>query len=205
MPPVETEVKFHQADLASMRASLLGIGARSLGRGFERNIRFDDAGQTLRRTKCLLRLRLDRKATLTYKSVSPHANPAFKEMSELEVDVEDFDAMRSILISIGFLPQQVYEKWRETLILNHTVFCLDTLPFGNFLEIEGSKTDITHFAGSLDLNWGKRILVTYLDIFDVIRSRESLDFSDVTFSNFAAHPVDVESYLHLLEAGMSTS
>jgi adenylate cyclase class 2 len=137
--------------------------------------------------------------------VSPDADLAFKQFNELEVDVGDFDAMRRILGSLGFYPQQVYEKWRETLIIDHTAFCLDTLPFGDFLEIEGSKTDIIHFASRLDLDWSKRILATYLEIFDIIRTKQSLTFSDVTFSNFAAHPVAAGSYLHYLQVGHSTT
>jgi adenylate cyclase class 2 len=177
------------------------LGARSLGRYFERNIRLDDAGQTLLRTKSLLRLRQDRKSTLTYKSIPSNADPAFKQLLEVEVEVGDFDAMVCILGSLGFHPQQVYEKWRESLVLEHTVFCLDTLPFGDFLEIEGSKADIAHFADRLGLDWRRRILVTYLDVFDMIRTDQNLPFSDATFSNFAACPVDVGSYLHFLEAG----
>jgi adenylate cyclase, class 2 len=201
MPLIETEVKFHLADPASMRADLLALGARSMGRGFERNIRFDDAEQSLACARSLLRLRQDRKATLTFKSTPESADPAFKELNEQEVGVEDFDAMHRILISLGFHPQQVYEKWRETLVLEDTAFCLDHLPFGDFLEIEGSKENITRFAGRLNLDWSRRILATYLEIFDLIRTREKLTFSDVTFSNFAAHPARVQPYLHLLVAG----
>ena len=186
-----------------MRSGILKLGARSRGRNFERNIRFDDASQTLRRSNSLLRLRQDRKSTLTYKSIPAGADPAFKQLLEMEVEIGDVDAMGHILMSLGFHPQQVYEKWREPLVLGHTVFCLDTLPFGDFLEIEGSKTDITHFAARLDLDWRTRILVTYLDIFSIIRTEQNLAFSDATFSNFAAHPVDLGSYLHVLQAGYS--
>jgi adenylate cyclase, class 2 len=205
MPLLETEVKFYLADLASMHAGLLGLGARSLGRSFERNIRFDDAEQTLSRTRSLLRLRQDRKSTLTFKSTPEDADPAFKQLSEQEVGVEDFDAMHRILISLGFHPQQVYEKWRETLRLEDTVFCLDSLPFGDFLEIEGSKKNITRFASRLNLDWSMRILATYLEMFDLIRARDGLTFSDVTFSNFAAHPARVHPYLHLLVAGHASA
>lgn len=201
MLPVETEVKFHQPDLPGVRARLLALGACDLGRAFERNIRFEDAGKNLIRSKSLLRLREDRKVTLTFKSVPPGADPAFKQLVELEVEVADFAAMQRILASLGYHPEQAYEKWRETLTLDRATFCLDTLPFGDFLEIEGPPESIFDAAQRLGLDWDKRILLTYLEIFDLIRRRENLPFADVTFGNFAARPVHLGTLLHMLEAG----
>lgn len=201
MLPIETEVKFHLPDPSAVRTRLLAWGARSMGRGFERNVRFEDAGNNLMRGKSLLRLREDRKVTLTFKSVPADADPAFKQLIELEVEVADFVAMQRILASLGYHPEQAYEKWRENLTLDRTTFCLDTLPFGDFLEIEGPKPAILAAAKRLDLDWDKRILLNYLEIFDVIRKRENLPFADVTFSNFAATAVHIEALLHLLEAG----
>jgi adenylate cyclase class 2 len=172
-----------------------------LGRGLERNIRFEDAGKNLMRRKSLLRLREDRKVTLTFKSVPADADPAFKQLIELEVEVADFAAMQRILASLGYHPEQAYEKWRETLTLDRTTFCLDTLPFGDFLEIEGPKEAILEAAQRLQLDWGRRILLTYLEIFDVIRQHESLPFTDVTFGNFAARPIQLGALLPMLEAG----
>jgi adenylate cyclase class 2 len=198
---IETEVKFHLPDAPDVRTRILALGASSLGRSFERNIRFEDEAKNLIRRKSLLRLREDRKVTLTFKSVPADADPAFKQLTELEVEVADFAAMQRILASLGFHPAQAYEKWRETLTLNGTTFCLDTLPFGDFLEIEGPKQAILAAVNHLDFNWNNRILLNYLEIFDVIRRRENLPFADVTFSNFAARPFHLGSLLHLLEAG----
>jgi adenylate cyclase class 2 len=201
MHPVETEVKFHIRDPADLRARLLTIGARSLGRVLERNIRFEDEAQNLLRNKSLLRLRQDRKTTLTHKSVPADADPTFKQFLELEVEVDDFDVMQRILMSLGFHPEQTYEKWRETLVQDQTHFCLDTLPFGEFLEIEGSKEAITHFSACLGLDWNRRILMSYLEIFDLIRVRYQLPFRDVTFGNFATTTVYLDGLLPKLESG----
>ena len=201
MPPVETEVKFHLPDPVGLRTKLLALGAHSLGRALERNVRFEDDGHNLLRNKSLLRLRRDRKSTLTYKSVPADADPAFKQLNELEVEVDDFDTMQRILMSLGYRPEQIYEKWRETLVMDQTHFCLDHLPFGNFLEIEGSKEAITLFSARLGLDWTRRILRNYLEIFDLIRTRHHLPFRDVTFNNFAALPFQLDALLPLLETG----
>lgn len=181
------------------------MGASSLGRALEHNTRFEDQGRNLIREKALLRLRRDRKAVLTYKSAPADADPAFKQLDELEVEVADFDAMQGILMSLGFIPEQVYEKWRETLVVDQTSFCLDTLPFGEFLEIEGSKDAITHFTSRLGLEWNRRILMNYLEIFDLIRNHYGLPFRDATFENFAGAAIHLDAVLPLLENGVDQS
>lgn len=201
MNSVETEVKFHVPDPPAVRAKLLSFGARSLGRSHEFNIRFENEAKGLRSAGNLLRLRRDRKCTLTYKCAPARADPEFKQFTELEIDVSDFDTMRLILACLGFHPEQVYEKWRETFVLGHTAFCLDQLPFGNFLEIEGSKEHIRGFAGRLALEWGRRILLNYLEIFEIIHADLGLSFSDVTFANFTGLALDITPFLPRMEAG----
>lgn len=201
MNSVETEVKFHVPDPPAVRARLLSLGARSLGRSHEHNIRFENEAKGLRRARNLLRLRRDRKSTLTYKCAPTQPDPEFKQFREVEVEVSDFDTMRLILTSLGFHPEQVYEKWRETLVLDHTAFCLDDLPFGNFLEIEGPKEQIRGFAARLALDWGRRILLNYLEIFEIIRADQCLSFSDATFANFTGLALDLTSFLPRMEAG----
>ena len=109
--------------------------------------------------------------------------------------------MNAILESLGFHCEQVYEKWRETLVIKNTQFCLDAMPYGNFLEIEGTKKDIKQYAQDLGLQWGKRILANYLEIFEILRKKFDLKFTDVTFHNFKDIDTQLQNYLHLIEAG----
>ena len=201
MKQLETEVKFYLADLASVRDCILELGARSRGRFFESNIRFEDAGRTLKKRKSLLRLRRDQSVSLTYKSTPPHENGQFKILNELEVEVSNFDTMNRILEELGFHPEQVYEKWRETLVLNRTHFCLDSMPYGDFIEIEGPRQEIRKFAARLDLAWNRRILLNYLQIFERLKEELHLEFSDLTFDNFNPVEIDLAEYLDLLVAG----
>jgi len=201
MSTLETEVKFFVEDVPSIRHAIIGLGAESEGRWFERNWRFDDAQQSLLRRKSLLRLRQDRRTTLTFKSKPPETDRQVKTRVELEVEVGDFADMKAILESLGYHPQQVYEKWRETFILDTTHFCLDTMPYGHFVEIEGRRQDIQRYADLLGLPWQRRILHNYLELFDIVKANEDLDFSDVTFDNFERLQVDIASYVHQLVAG----
>jgi adenylate cyclase class 2 len=199
MENLEIEVKFYLSDMDFIRDRILEIGAVSRGRVFETNLRFDDADNHLIQKKSLLRLRQDTKTTLTFKSEPAFKDDQFKILKELEVEVSDFPTMKHILESLGFREEQVYEKWRETFLLNHTNLCLDTMPYGDFLEIEGQKEDIKKLASQIGLKWKKRILLNYLAIFDIIRQKTNLPFYDVTFSNFINIRFDIAKYLDLLE------
>ena len=201
MKQLETEIKFYLTDLSSIRQRILDLGAESRGRYFESNVRFEAPGQTLKKEKSLLRLRQDQKAKLTYKSTPPESDNQFKIMRELEVEVSDFDTMHLILEALGFHHEQVYEKWRETLVLDQTQFCLDNMPYGDFLEIEGPKQDIKNFATQLGLRWNQRILLNYLHIFEILQKNLNLDFSDVTFDHFKNIEIDLIDYLEILVAG----
>jgi adenylate cyclase class 2 len=197
----EIEVKFHLPRPQEMRQRILALGGRSQGRIFETNLRYDKPDESLLAGKCLLRLRRDKGVRLTYKCEPDTADKDFKSYKELEVTVSDFDVMDRILVALGFCRVQVYEKWRETISLGPLCLCLDSMPVGEFLEIEGPKEDIRHMARNLDLAWEKRILANYLAIFAVIQQQAALPFVDMTFANFKTTPVPFTRFVHLFEAG----
>ena len=201
MEQLETEVKFYLPDIERMQQRILALGAVSKGRVFESNIRYEDENKNLIRKKSLLRLRQDAKTTLTFKASPAVASTEFKVFQELEVEVSDFETMNRILENLGFHSEQIYEKWRETLHLDKTGFCLDTMPYGTFLEIEGSEENIRTCATRLGLSWQKRILLNYLEIFEIIRQRQGLTFKDLTFKNFEDIKVDMSAFFGNLEAG----
>jgi adenylate cyclase class 2 len=201
MEQLEIEVKFYLPDIESMRRRILRLGAESKGPVFENNIRYEDDCNTLLRKKSLLRLRCDTKTILTFKSTPPAASTEFKIFNELEVEVSDFETMNQILEKLGLHPEQIYEKWRETLILDQTRFYLDAMPYGTFLEIEGSENNIRAYAAKLGLSWHNRILLNYLEIFEILRQQRSLKFTDLTFKNFECIQIDMEGFLDKLEAG----
>jgi len=200
MKYLETEVKFYLPNIDPVRTRMIDLGAVYKDRIFETNIRFEDPEKSLIKKKSLLRLRKDKKITLTYKSEPPFKDNQFKILQEFEVEVSDFDAMEHILKSLGFQEEQIYEKWRETYILDDTHLCLDTMPYGDFIEIEGNKESIQKLASQIGFLWEKRILLNYLAIFDVIKRKLNLSFYDVTFGNFNNIRFDMTQYLNLIEA-----
>jgi adenylate cyclase class 2 len=186
MDSLEIEVKFPVTDPEEMRKTLIRRGARLIkGRVFEVNHRYDDPNQGLRKNSMILRLRKDTTATLTVKSKpSGETNNEFKIHTELEVEVSDFEKMERIIEALGFERQQTYEKWRETYAMDETEIVLDTLPYGEFIEIEGDKDKIRGVCGLLGLEWEKRVLSSYLELFERIKRTKGLTFTDITFDNF---------------------
>ena len=200
MTPLEIEVKFYLSDPDTVRHRIISLNAVSCGVSDELNLRFEDAQDTFVQKKMLLRLRNADGASLTLKSPAPRPDMQFKVHQELEVSVSDFDMMRSILETLGFHIAQRYEKKRETYRIGDTLLCLDTMPYGHFLEIEGKPQAIRQTADRLELDWPKRILTNYLAIFDALRRQLNLSFNDVTFDNFRDIPVDFQSFVHLFTA-----
>ena len=197
---METEVKFYVVEINSIRERICQLGAVSQGRFFEKNLRFEDADKSFKANKTVLRLRQDNKAKLTFKSKPLDSDNQFKKLEELEVEVSDFETMNRILQVLGFHCEQIYEKWRETLVLNQTQFCLDSMPYGDFLEIEGPEENIKDFASQLGLQWNQRIILNYIEIFDILKENLNLNFNDISFDNFDRVNVDLAIYLNLLTA-----
>lgn len=205
MTDVEIEVKFYIAAPETIRRQLNALGASFTDRCAESNVRFEDADRSLIRKNALLRLRqTDSTCVLTYKGEPPEASEApagFKTYREWEVTVDDFDAMCRILGAIGFAPAQRYEKIRETYTMGGATVCIDHMPYGDFLEIEGSPDAIRRVAEQMGLDWNERILENYLAIFDRLKAECHLDFHDVTFENFKTVELDFSRYAARFTAG----
>ena len=193
--PLEIEVKFYVNRFSSLRDRVIKLGGKSGGCVFERNIRFEDNNNSLEKNKSLLRLRQDNKSILTFKSQSRNLDNQFKILKELEVEVGNFENTQLLLESLGYHQEQIYEKWREKIVLKDTLICLDIMPFGNFLEIEGSKSGIKDCSKSLGLNWEKRIILNYLEMFKILSEQENFPFNDITFENFKGFTFDIANYI----------
>lgn len=204
MTDLEIEVKFYISDLEPILRRMDAMGAASQGKWFEINLRFEDPDQSLLRKNSLLRLRRDFRNRLTFKS-SPDSSAGedgqFKVYRELELEVSSFEVMVRILESLGYHVEQTYEKQRETFHYGNLEICADTLPFGDFLEIEGEKEAIRSMACQLGLAWEQRILQNYLGIFEYIRKKTGMKFTDVTFANFEKVVQDLSGHIRHFEIG----
>jgi len=196
---IETEVKIAVTDLDAIRQRLEAAGAALRApRVFERNVRYEDAAGTLTPNDIVLRLRQDATARLTYKA-PPDADTALAEnvrtRFEAEVTVSDFDTMDIILRRLGFVPYVVYEKYRTTYRLGAAEVVLDEMPFGPFIEVEGTASAIDQALDALGLADAPRILDSYLVLFERVKAALALDAHDLTFDNFAGVDVPPEVFV----------
>ncbi|MCB8946132.1 MAG: class IV adenylate cyclase [Ardenticatenaceae bacterium] len=197
MDNLEVEVKFLVDDLAQWRGRLLGVGAvLAKARVYERNVRLDTADDALLKKWQLLRVRQDTAVRVTFKAPGPAGVVSeVKVREELEMEVGDFDTAVLIFQRLGFAPVQVYEKYRETFRLDGVEVVLDEMPFGNFMELEGSEAGIKTAVATLDLDWDKRLVTNYLAIMADLKAHYNLPFDDITFANFADVDVSVAAVL----------
>src|SRR4030042_1840381 len=160
---LEIEAKFWVTDLAEFRVRLLAAGGGVVtSRQLEHNERFDTPDGRLRRSGEVLRLRHDQRRTLTFKRAL--ASPEVR--TEIEIEVHDLTAARELLLSLGYIPLFVYEKFREILALDDTLVMLDELPFGTFVEIEGPSLEaIGRAPARLGLDWTRRAHPRHLSLF----------------------------------------
>ena len=179
---LEFEVKFQLPDPQRLRERILSLGAQSQGRVLERNLCFDTPGGDLQRSDRLLRLRQDAGVRLTYKAPPGDDDREVKVYREIELSLSSFGAMAAVLTELGFRPVQAYEKWRETFTRGAIHLCLDEMPFGHFLEIEGPADAIRPLAVGLGLEWSERILADYLAIFEAVRAVSGANCPQPTFS-----------------------
>jgi len=162
-PPVPIEIEKKYRLTKSQRDKVvrrLGeLGAKSLGEEFEENTLF--AGEALDLGRSVLRLRrVGKKAILTYKERFPSTD-SIKRQREDETTVGDADAMEDILDAVGLVPRLVYEKRRATWKLGNAEIVVDELPFGLFMEIEGSEAEIRKVEKQLAIKGLRAELQTY--------------------------------------------
>ena len=140
--PIEIEKKYRLSEKQriALERRLPELGAKLEGEEFEENFLYD--GAELKGRNCVLRLRrVAGRAILTYKERLPGAS-AIKRQREEETPVQDAAAMHAILEALGYRPSVVYEKKRQTWRWGAVEVVLDELPFGLFMEIEGSEEEI---------------------------------------------------------------
>ena len=159
--PVEIEKKYR---LTKKKREAIGQRLRRLGASpgdveFEENTLY--RGGRIDLGGCALRLRrVNGRAVLTFKQRFPSKSP-IKHQREEETEVADANALATILRSLEFRPALVYEKRRVRWHLGKAEIALDELPFGLFMEIEGSEKEIARVEKLLEAEALPAVMETY--------------------------------------------
>jgi adenylate cyclase class 2 len=182
---IEIEVKIKVENLAAVEWKLKAAGATlKAGRVHERNVRYEDSGETFTAAARVLRLRQDTQVHLTYKEPHDPVGGDAWARTELEVTVSDFETADLLLHKLGFHVAWIYEKYRTTYEFEDCEVVLDEMPFGAFIEVEGQPDAIQRALAALGLADAPRITASYSDLFFRLKARLGLPFRDLTFEDF---------------------
>lgn len=174
---LEMELKYLDADLDDLAVRLKEEGGTTSGPYFESNLVFDDEDRSLKQAGTLLRLREKKGvAVLTVKKKPENQEcSALKVFEEIESEVADHAAVKAMLEAVGFRVAFGYEKVREKWRFMDCVICLDWLPFGNFVEIEGNGETVPACARKLGLDGNPTTKSTYHALNLEYREQNGLD------------------------------
>jgi adenylate cyclase class 2 len=178
--PIEIEKKYRltKKQREEVLQRLPKIGAKRKGEEFEVNTLY--ARESLDVGRSVLRLRrIGKRGILTYKERLP-TRSGMKHQREDETRVGDPDAMELILDALGFTPALVYEKRRETWALGKTEIVIDELPFGLFMEIEGTEQGIRDVESKLAIKRLRSETATYPQL----SLKHGIDYDGVIESRF---------------------
>jgi len=162
---VEIEVKIKVNDFKAVKDKILAQGARLIkDRYFEDNTLYDLASGKLYKNKQALRLRtINNKTFLTYKG-EPRKSRKFKIREEYESEVKNRKDIKKILKSLRFTPVYKYEKYRTVYRYKNLEICLDETSVGNFIELEGQRSDIVRFAQAIGFSKKYFIKTDYIQL-----------------------------------------
>ena len=159
--PVEIEKKYRltKKQRAAIIRRLRKLGASPEEVEFEENTIY--RGGRIDLGGCSLRLRrVNGRAVLTFKQRFPGKSP-IKHQREEETEVADAGATAAILRSLEFSPALVYEKRRVRWMVGKAEIAMDELPFGLFMEIEGSEKEIARVEKLLEAEAVPAVMETY--------------------------------------------
>lgn len=175
---IEIEVKLRVSSLKETRQKLLEMGCR-VDRDWYRelNALYDFADGRLTRSQQALRLRqAGRKAFLTFKG-QPLKSRSFKVRQEYESEIKNFRHFKKILQKLGLRPVFEYRKKRMLLRKDRVKICLDETEVGNFIELEGKRSDIVKLAARLGYSRKDFIKLDYVQMIKEKRERDYLSSS----------------------------
>lgn len=186
----EFEVKFLNVDATEIEKKLSSMGAQKTAAFFYKRVVFDYPDMRLDKDAAWLRLRTDGKhTTLTFKQrigVSARDGSANdKGMEEIEVSVEDFGTMRTILLRAGLVEKYYQENKRIRWQKDAMEFDLDFWPkLEPFLEIEApSWRQVDRAIMLLGLNPADKKIFSVNQVYR-LSGIEPNDYQRMTFKKF---------------------
>jgi adenylate cyclase class 2 len=177
----EIKLRFETADAA--RAAVIAAGATPMrGRRLQEDCLLDTPDDSLRRRRCVLRVRMESgKSLLTFKGPVQPSDVKLRE--ELETVIGDGVLLMHVLEELGFRVWFRYQKYREEFAVDDVIVAVDETPVGTFVEIEGGDRGIAEMAIALGRGPSDYLLDSYRGLFVEHCRRVGLPTSDMLFDS----------------------
>ena len=176
----EVKLRFPTVDEALMAIEATGATALRCRR-LQEDYLLDDSQETLRRRRCVLRVRIESgKSLLTFKG--PVQPSHMKLRDEIETVVGDGETLIRCLEQLGYRVWFRYQKYREEFSAADLTIAIDETPVGTFVEIEGGEAAILSMTCALGRTPADFILDSYYRLFLTRRDQFGLSGSHMVFA-----------------------
>jgi adenylate cyclase, class 2 len=178
---LEREVKLRFGSVEEARDAVIAAGAAPLRcRRLQEDALLDDEAETLRKRRCVLRVRVESgRSLITFKGpvqVSP-----MKLREEIETVIGDGETMLRCFEQLGYGVWFRYQKYREEYALSDVIVAVDETPVGVFVEIEGDEHGIIEATRALGRSPEDFVLDSYRSLFMEHRRAHGLPATDMLF------------------------
>lgn len=139
---LEIEVKAYADDLKRVQENLKKMGALFVEELYETDTYYSHPSRDFAETDEALRIRVaGGKSYLTYKGQKIDLKSKTRE--EIEVELDNADTAKHVLMRLGFNPVADVKKVRKVYQLDTFDICLDTVDnVGTFVEVETSGENV---------------------------------------------------------------
>ncbi len=178
---VEREVKLRFESVEAAREAILAAGAAPLRcRRLQEDALLDDRDESLRKRRCVLRVRVESgRSLLTFKG--PVQPSPMKLREEIETVVGDGETMLRCFEQLGYAVWFRYQKYREEYALGEAIVAVDETPVGVFVEVEGEEHGIVEATHALGRSPDDFVLDSYRSLFMEHRRAHGLPATDMLF------------------------
>ena len=178
---MEREVKLRFDNPDEARHAVLAAGAAPLRcRRLQEDCLLDTDDETLRRRRCVLRIRTESgKSLMTFKGPVQPSRVMVRE--EHETVIGDGEVLLHVLEELGLHVWFRYQKYREEYAAEDVTIAIDETPIGTFVEIEGGEQGILTMTEAIGRTPADFVLDSYRGLFVKLRDEHGFDGSAMIF------------------------
>ncbi len=179
---IETKINLKPEEIEELKENILKLGAVHIKKEKEVDDYFDFDDNRINEMRNAIRLRNNKVLCLKEKE---NIHSEIKEVNEFETEINNDEVIRKIFSKIGLKVMKKKEKIRDKYKLRNCELCIDELPFGFFLEIEGPRAEIITIAKKLGFNEDQFISDTYFQLYEKYCKKINIEFkkTNLVFKN----------------------